>query len=484
MLNLSIRWRLTLWYAAVLTVILAVFCLLLIPLTYQQLLARMDAELREELQELSTEVGLAKDAQDLDASLTARFHMHETFDFVIFDEQNQIVFVSSDLPAEVAAGLSETTHAFETRPAIANASYRVASRTVSGPSGKLVIKALTPLQPLNRDVEMLITLVAVLLPLGILFGLLGGYFLAARALAPVQQIAKVVELITISQLNRRIVVANPHDELGRLAGTINELIARLEQAVEEIRRFTADASHELRTPLAVLRSEAESALRKSRTEEEYKAALKVIVDEATRLGTLADQLLTLSRQDAGIVHHRGDPVQVDALLLDVAELLRPLAASREVQISTAKVVECEAWGDDIRLSQAIFNVMENAIKYSLPNTIVEAATQLDGEQVKIVIRDHGVGIPADQQSRVFDRFYRCDSSRNRAIGGAGLGLAITRAIVISHRGTIDLQNAPNAGTIVTIRLPKTATVKPAPRSEISIQESPSREKVNVDEFKS
>lgn len=141
---------------------------------------------------------------------------------------------------------------------------------------------------------------------------------------------QVASAITISQLDRRIEVTNPRDELGHLAETLNRLIERLEDAVSEIRRFTADASHELRTPLAILRSEAESALRKSRTEEEYEATLRVVVDEATRLGKLADQLLLLSRQDAGLDAILMDQVEIDPVLLDVVESLAPLAETREV----------------------------------------------------------------------------------------------------------------------------------------------------------
>ncbi|UUO04561.1 ATP-binding protein [Blastopirellula sp. J2-11] len=482
MLNISIRWRLTLWYAAALAVILTVFCSMLIPLTYQQLLARMDAELREELQELYLEVQLAEDPSELDANLAARFRQHETFDFVIFDKNQAILFASSGVTSEVAGQLSDSAYEFETRQAMNDASYRIAMRTVEGKNGKLVIKVLTPLKPLTKDIETLFVLIAILLPIGILFALLGGYFLAARALAPVEQIARVADSITISQLDRRIAVANPHDELGHLAGTLNRLIARLERAVEEIRRFTADASHELRTPLAVLRSEAESTLRKTRSEEEYKAALRVIVEEATRLGTLADQLLTLSRQDAGITTCRSEPVQIDALLQDVIELLRPLSESRNVTLSTDQMHACEALGDDVRLSQAFFNVLENAIKYSSPASAVEVETSDAGEQVQVTICDHGVGIPANQLERVFDRFHRVDSSRNRSIGGTGLGLAITQAIIVAHQGTIELYSEPNAGTKVVICLPKAAlNNENLSLPETKRHESPIRGKVKVDE---
>ncbi len=459
MLTMSIRWRLTFWYAAALTTILVVFCGLLVPVSYHQHLARLDDELREELHELSLEVHIAKTPQELDTSLHTRFETHEMFNFFVNEEQGGVLFASSDVTPEMASQLSQAavgrgTEALATELLAADQYYRIASVLVEGPHGKLVVRVLTPLAPVIADTKTLMIVMALLLPPSLLLALLGGYFLAARVLAPVEHIVGVANSISIAQLDRRIEVANPHDELGHLASTINRLIARLEHAVEEIRRFTADASHELRTPLAILRSEAESALRKSRTEQEYQATLRVVVEEATRLGTLADQLLILSRQDAGLDTLRLEPVEIDPVLLDTIESLSPLAQSHRVQLHA----DCDSGavisGNDIRLSQVFFNIIENAIKYSPEDTVVEVASKIVGDQCQIVIRDHGIGIPPEHLPRVFERFYRVDSSRNRAIGGSGLGLAIARSIVTAHGGTIEIQSEANSGTEVTLGFPK------------------------------
>lgn len=462
MLRLSIRWRLTFWYAAALAVILIVFCGLLVLLSYQQLLSRMDGELREELQELFLEVQIARTQSELDSSLQARFGAHPTFDFVVFDEQNKVVFASSDVTPEMTSklavnSLEKDSESFETVYDEADRYYRVASRSSNGTSGELVVRAITSLDPLLADAWTLLKLIAVLLPLSLLLALMGGYFLAARALAPVEHIVGVANSITISQLDRRIEVSNPHDELGHLAETLNRLIERLEDAVTEIRRFTADASHELRTPLAILRSEAESALRKSRTDEEYRATLRVVVDEATRLGKLADQLLMLSRQDAGLDAVLIDAVEIDPILLDVVDSLGSLAASRGVVLKVQCSSNAAVTGNDVRLFQVFCNIIENAIKYSPRGSSVEIESESSGSVVQVAVRDHGPGIAEQHLPRVFERFYRVDPSRNRAIGGSGLGLAIAKSIVTSHGGTIDVESEVGHGTKVVIACPMSET---------------------------
>lgn len=461
MKHLSIRWRLTLWYAAALGVILTGVFLILLVLSRQQLLARTDAALREELQELGLEVRLAKTAQELEEHLQARFFQHDIYDFLVSDEHATVLFASSGLTAAHATSLIPKdlsgSWQFKTQSLIKENFYRVASTAVDGPRGRVVVQAVTPMKPLYDEMHTLQMLMIVLLPLGVAFALIGGYFLAARALAPVEQIVQVAAGITISDLDRRIEVTNPHDELGHLATTLNSLIARLERAVDEIQRFTADASHELRTPLAVLRSEAESALRKRRTPEEYEQTLSIVVEEATRLGCLADQLLSLSRHDAGVTECRQESVRVDALLLDVVEQLRPVAEARGVELEASAIESYEMVGDDIRLSQAFFNVLDNAIKYTAKNGLVDIRCRVRNWSAVIDIHDTGIGIPSEHLGRVFDRFYRVDSSRHSQSGGAGLGLAIARTAILAHQGEISIQSEPGVGTTVTIRLPEAST---------------------------
>ncbi|WP_010585553.1 sensor histidine kinase [Schlesneria paludicola] len=454
--RLSIRWRLTLWYAGALAAVLIAFCLILMLLTRHQLLARTDAALREELQELALEVRLAQSTEEFQKHVRARFFQHDIYEFVITNDRGDVLFVSSGLSAAQTERLLPTkpnaTLEYRDRELDNRHLVRVASSSVPGPQGTVILQSLTSLNPLNADLRTMQLLMLVLLPLGVLFAGAGGYFLAARALAPVEQIVRVAETITISNLHQRIQVVNSKDELGHLAATLNSLIGRLEQAVDEIQRFTADASHELRTPLSVLRAAAESTLRRRRSPEEYEQTLTSIVEEATRLGRLADQLLNLSRHDAGLTQCRRDPVRVDAVILDVIEQLRPLAISRGISLNVTELVECETIGDDVMLGQALSNVVENGLKYTSSGGQVTLGCKMVGEVIQLRIQDTGIGIAPEHLPRVFDRFYRVDSSRNCAMGGAGLGLAIARSAIQIQGGDIEIESQPSVGTTLTIRL--------------------------------
>jgi heavy metal sensor kinase len=454
---LSIRWRLALWYAAAMAFVLVVFCMILLMLTRQQLLSRVDSALREESRELALELQLAPNRESVNEHLRLRFFRHDIYEFLVADDHGHLLFSSQGASQPHAEALAKVTRADSSEYLSVKVGeepiIRAMRQDIDGPIGKVTVLTFTSLAPVDADLRALLWLISALLPLAVMFALAGGYFLATRALAPVQEIVRIADSINISNLNRRIEVPNRHDELGQLAGTLNSLIARLEQAVEEIQRFTADASHELRTPLAVLRAEAESALRKPRTSEEYQQSLTTVVEEATRLGRLADQLLNLSRHDAGLTNLRRERLSVDALLLDIVEQLRPLAATRSITLNIGSMKSFELVGDDLLLRQAIFNLADNAIKYTRKHGEVTVECEADTVGAQIRVIDTGIGIPHEHLPRVFERFYRVDPSRNTDIGGAGLGLAITRATVQLHGGSIEIDSKVNVGTTVTIRLP-------------------------------
>lgn len=453
---LPIRWRLTLWYAVALAVVLTLFCVVLFFLTRQQLLSRLDGALREEIRELTLELKLAGRADEFQKHVHTRFYQHDIYEFLISNAEGQVLFASAGVSPPQTAALVTDRPGDElqlfNREIADGSPIRVAGQSIDTSVGKLSIHSFTSLGPMHADLMTLQLLMLIMLPLGILLALVGGYFLSMRALAPVEQIVRVAETITISNLHQRIDVANSTDELGHLAATLNLLIGRLQRAVEEIQRFTADASHELRTPLAVLRAEAESALRLPRSAAEYQQTLSTVAEEAARLGRLADQLLDLSRHDAGLTVCHRETVPLDALLQDVVDHMRPLAAERKVLFETIAIEPCELSGDQLMLGQAFSNVLENAIKYTPAGGGVAMSCHKDGEEIVVQIRDSGIGIAREHLPRVFDRFYRADPSRQSSTGGAGLGLAIARTAILMHGGTIEIDSVEGAGTTLTIRL--------------------------------
>jgi heavy metal sensor kinase len=455
MTHLSIRWRLTLWYGASIAAMLGVFSCLLYLLMHRQAIARIDAGLAEEVKEIRLEIELAKNIEEFAAAAQARFSQHALYDFLITDHLQHVVFASPDVAAhESLVRASKSSPSGQSTQEIEDlGKYRITRTKLQTSFGELTICVLSSLVPLHDDLKTLQWIMAGLSPAGVVFAIAVGQFLTGRMLKPVQQVVDVANAIDISRLDQRIHVSNPHDEIGKLAIALNSLIMRLEQAVTEIRRFTADASHEIRTPIATLRAEAEAALRSARSPEEHVRVLEVIVDEAAKLSRLTDQLLQLSRYDAGIAFSARDAVQLDALIHDVVDQLQPFASNRGVTLTCNAEASAEVSGDDVRLSQALFNVIENGIKYSRPGGQVNVRLYVDETDVVIDVVDRGVGIAPGDTSRIFDRFYRCDPSRQSDGGGTGLGLSIAKTAITYHQGTIAVCSTLGVGSTFTIRLP-------------------------------
>jgi heavy metal sensor kinase len=291
-------------------------------------------------------------------------------------------------------------------------------------------------------------------PFALLLVAIVGYWLARKSLAPINKLNRLAESVTAQRLDRRLPVENADDEIGRLTKTINAMIERLDRSFQEIRRFTADASHELRTPLTAIRAETELALSKGLTQNEQQQMLISVVEECERLTHLTDQLLTLSREDAGGTQQIRQPVDLAALLHSVAEAMRPLTEAKELKLEITGAIPNAIEGDEGRLRQVFINLIDNTIKYTPQGGSISIQLEHQrGERTIVRIIDTGIGIASEHQAHVFERFYRVDKARSRAEGGTGLGLSIARSIVQSHEGDISLSSEPGKGTTVVVTLP-------------------------------
>jgi heavy metal sensor kinase len=279
------------------------------------------------------------------------------------------------------------------------------------------------------------------------------YLLARKALAPIEQLHRLTTRITADRLDQRLPVVNAGDELVRLAQTINDMIGRLERSFAEVRRFTADASHELRTPLTALRTEVEVALNKPADVADQANLLGSILEECERLTRLTEQLLALAREDARIVQQERQPVDLAVLVRGAVETMRPLAEAKSIRLRQHGADALPMHGDAARLRQVFYNLLDNAIKYTPEGGEIEVGLGRRAGEAIVVLRDTGIGIPADHLPHVFERFYRVDKGRSRAEGGTGLGLSITHSIVTAHGGRIELDSIPSRGTVCTVTLP-------------------------------
>jgi len=284
-----------------------------------------------------------------------------------------------------------------------------------------------------------------------LLGILGGAWLTGRMIRPVERIASTAQRIASGDLSARVPVTETESELGRLAATLNATFDRLCETLARQVRFTADASHELRTPVAVVLSQTESILARERSAAEYREALEACRRAARRLRHLVESLLVLARLDAGANSEERCRVRLERVVADAIELLRPLAQQHELQWEL-DLQPAECWANAEQLFHVAVNLLDNAIHYNRSGGTIAVRTGETDSQVVLEVADTGLGIAPDDLPHIFERFYRADKSRARMDGRAGLGLAIVDTIVRAHGGTIEVHSVPNEGSRFTVRL--------------------------------
>jgi heavy metal sensor kinase len=455
-MRLSIRWRLTLWNTLALAGVLFAFAILVYGLTARALYAQADRTLLDGYRQLQQDERPEAGPDERLAHWVHELKEHNNVSCVVYGPDGKVLLRTEEL-----ADLSVPE-----APQPPDGGPRLHDRAVPGLGrqrvleGRLglgkrdgVVLLMAPLDEVDRGLGTLLAVLLTAVPVALAVSGGVAYLLARKALAPVEQLRRSTRDITADRLDRRLPVADPGDELGRLAATINDMIGRLERSFAEVRRFTADASHELRTPLTAIRTEAEVALSQPLGEADCRPLLGSILEECERLTRLTEQLLTLAREDAGVAPQVREPVDLVALVRGVVDTMRPLAESKGVGLDAETDGPVEVRGDGARLRQVVYNVVDNAIKYTPGGgEVVVAAVRRAGEAI-VAVRDTGVGIPAEHLPHVFDRFYRVDRARSREQGGTGLGLSIARSIVLAHRGRISLDSTPGRGTLCTVSLP-------------------------------
>jgi len=284
----------------------------------------------------------------------------------------------------------------------------------------------------------------------LVLGLGGGWWLASRAIRPIDDISAAAAKISAGDLAQRINLADTESELGRLATVLNSTFARLEAAFAQQQQFTSDAAHELRTPVTVMLTQTQLSLSRERSPTEYRQTLETCQRAAQRMRRLIESLLALARLDAGQEAMKRLKFDLATVIRDCADLVQPLAADRGVTVAL-DVQPLECTGDSERIAQVLTNLLTNAIHYNRPQGAVKVITALENGAAIITVRDTGTGIGADDLPRVFERFYRSDKSRTS--GGQGLGLSICKAIIEAHGGSIEVTSEAGVGTSFTVRLP-------------------------------
>jgi heavy metal sensor kinase len=457
-----VRTRLTLWYALVLASVLVVYVAgASLVLVWQM----KDQINRQVIEDLETVEGLLY----FDANGTLHFkddyHNHPESklvqermlevlspDGVILLRNDQLAgrtVGGATFPGEGVGGYSERTEKSSdgTRVVLASRVHIMDGRTI-------LLRVAFSEEPIWIRLKQMLAILFIAMPLALAAAAYAGYKMAGRVLDPIETMAKRAEQITSERLGERLPVENEEDELGHLARVFNEMLARIEESFEQLRRFTSDASHELRTPLAAIRSVGEVGLQKNASNEEYRDMIGSMLEEVNRLTNLVESLLTLSRADAGQLTLRYSTFPVMELMRDASGLLEVLIEEKKLTFTLAGDESLSVRGDRIFLRQAVINVLHNAVKFTPAGGTISLTVSREGDSKAVLnITDSGPGIPVEHSTLVFDRFYRVDPARAGENKGAGLGLSIARWAVQSHDGEITLSNAPGGGCTFWIRLP-------------------------------
>ncbi len=461
----SVRFRLTLWYSAILGLVLVLFALVLYATVRYQLLHHHDDGLRETARSVVSILEREPDCVHLTTPQVADLGRLDRL--VLIHEmagQGHVFYRSPDLdPRLLPRGQAELRELL---------SRSASFETLDGPSGLLrvysvrytsnvgrqgVVRVMDSLGDAREGLSFLRWSLLGMVPLALLVSGAGGYWLAARALRPVDQVTRLAREIGARNLSLRLPAPDTDDELGRLVATFNQMIDRLQSSFESMQRFTADASHELKTPLAALRVAIDVALSRERSGEEYRRSLTALSEAVERMTGVVDDLLLLARADAGSLPLEREPLRLDELVADVAAALEPLAESRGVRLAAETPSAVTIAGDERWLRQMLYNLIDNAIKYSGEGGSVRVGLEAVDGAARVSVADTGPGIPVEDQGRLFERFYRADQSRARGTagttGGAGLGLAIALWVARSHGGDIQVESRPGEGSVFRVVLP-------------------------------
>ena len=425
---LPVRLRLTLWYVGLLAIILATFCAGVYVTMRQALYSNLDDAIAVQAQAVLATIRLYGDTPVLAGG--GRFQPTD-------GDEGYVRIVGPSV-----------------EPARPSSEFRVRVFPIVR-DGAAVARLEVGLSQ-DEATESLQTLLAVMVvayPLTLGIAVLGGTFLARRALSPVDEITALARRVSAEDLGQRLDLDLRDDELGRLTRTFDGMIERLDDAFRRQKRFTADASHELRTPLTVIKGQVEVALQQERSSHDYRDVLQAVNHEVERLIGLAGSLLMLARADANEIPLALESVGLDGLVAGVVDHMRPAAAEKQIAIDVAGGPEVAARIDENLIIQLLLNLLDNAVKYTPDGGKVAVGWNATPDRAELWVRDTGIGIPAEHIDHVMDRFYRVDDSRSRSRGGVGLGLAISHWIAEAHGGALTIASTAGEGSTFTVTLP-------------------------------
>lgn len=455
----SIRFRLTAWYALTLALVLTVLAIGARVGMQTSVYQTLDNNLEIRAQSIRQfmEANSAMPPRAFSEELqTEGSHGLGGGMFRLCGLGGNVVYQSADLSQLMLPGCPAQTASVKPISTIraGRRMIRVASLAVSSQGTGFVIQVFQSTHEVHESFERFDAMLWIGVPVLLALASFGGYWMSRKALAPVDRITQDARSISIANLSERLEVPRSEDELQRLTRTLNDMLARLDASVRQMRQFTADASHELRAPLTLIRTAAEFSLRRDRTREELTEAMRKVLRESERTTAMVDSLLLLARADSGVDGLQFAITDLGGLAGDAVEQARVLAGPKRIEVQSAiSDSPIELMADEEALRRLLLILLDNAIKYTNPGGSIRLRVSVTNGEALVSVTDNGIGIAADDLPHIFDRFWRADKVRSREMGGAGLGLSIARWIAERHGGSIRVHSVLGEGSAFEVRIP-------------------------------
>jgi heavy metal sensor kinase len=455
--QISLRWRLTIWYTLSLGIILVLFMTFLYVQVRNGLISQVDVALQ--LAATQVIINVNDDGGKLAFQNIGNIS-NETrtinYDFVIHLRAPDgtiwdTLSNDNEIPAFPSPSIGYHSVVADEEP------WRIFTQEVTVGNATGYVQIAKELEPVNETLMNLQRQLLLWLPVALFLAGLGGYFLASRALRPINQITQTARLISANDLNQRIHYQGPEDEVGKLAATFDSMLDRLQATFERERRFTGDAAHELRTPLTALKGRIGVTLSQPRQSRVYTETLQEMEGQVDRLIRLSNDLLLTARLDQKQLQPQRVLIGLDDFMGAVVDQVRPLAADKSITLIEAIPPGLTIWGDIELLIRLFLNLFDNAVRYTPAHGRVTISAERVKEQIHISIHDTGPGISAEHLPHLFERFYRVEAHRSRqwqnnGHGGAGLGLAIAYEIARVHGGHLVVESKVGQGTTFIVQL--------------------------------
>ncbi|MFI5251061.1 MAG: sensor histidine kinase [Bacteroidota bacterium] len=454
----SIRARLVLWYTGLVVVTFIIIAVVVVQNLDRTLSETLDQSLTAESKWMSERLNDLSDNKTNREEIRSDIFEHIAYYYIkeyveIFDANGVSFFRSANLEKDTLRNLVDAPlprdFILTSVSNFRNHGLRIAIRRTNDAAIYVAIPQTIVSLPLNHILEIFVWLG----PIVVFISIGGGIYLANKSLLKVNRVIEAAKLLTADRLDDRLPEQEVPDEIGRLISTFNEMIARLDFSFKQMKQFSADASHELRTPLAVIRAQLEQALDDKASLSEVREIAANCLDEIMHMSILVDHLLLLAKADAHQEVVLKNPVQLGSLIRDLFDESVMLASPRSINVVLRQVEDVVILGDTQRLRQMILNLIDNAIKYNHVRGEIALSLMRDDRMAKILVSDTGIGIPATELPRIFDRFYRVDKARSKSYGGVGLGLSIVKWTVEAHGGRISVASELGKGTTFTIFMP-------------------------------